>query len=89
MPQCNRCNQAITWGDKYVKGDKPKNMDGSTHYCKNDTENFAENYKSKTPRLTAEQALSECVLFNEAFKDLEPAKFETVGKIFISRMMSR
>ena len=32
MPNCKSCNAKLYWVN-YKKGDRPKNEDGSTHYC--------------------------------------------------------
>ena len=97
MANCKQCNASITWGDHYVKGDKPKNMDGSTHYCKgNQSQNFAENYRAPKKEVTVEEILAELAIiqgffFKEAveFAQLSDAYVEGAFKYLISRKMSR
>jgi hypothetical protein len=87
MSNCKNCGNQITWGDSYVKGDKPKNVDGSTHYCQKSKENFAENFSK--PKVTPTEILGEIAVFYELYKDVDAAKFESIAKIYISRSMSR
>lgn len=40
-------------------------------------------------KLTPQQALAECVEFQTTFKDVDAGHFETLGKIYMSRLMER
>ena len=88
MSNCKNCGNQITWGDSYVKGDKPKNLDGSTHYCKGgQKENFAENYSKPAnpkPTTTAEQKVEKLSLLSAAFGDLSNEKFDSLCKVFMT-----
>ncbi len=79
MSSCNRCNAEIKWPVPFVKGNKPLNLDDTPHTCNT----------ASTQETTPQSILERCTLFLEAFKDLEPAKFDSLARIFISGMMNK
>lgn len=83
---CNRCNAEIKWPEPYVKGNLPLNLDGTQHKCQKQ-----ETLSSTKPssKLEPSEALAECAAFRNQFEQLDAAKFESLAKIYISRMMSR
>jgi len=89
MSNCNRCNAPIGWSQ--VDGKNiPTNQDGSDHRntCSGKSQGFQTSGSPK-PAVSPEQVLQRCTLFLEAFKDLEPEKFDSLARIFISGMMNK
>jgi len=81
MATCNQCNQEIKWPVPYQKGNKPLNLDDSPHLCKQQ--------KIEGNGGDAAKILEECSAFHNMFDGVECAKFESLAKIYISRMMRR
>ncbi len=78
---CNLCNQKFTWKKPY-DGTK-LNLDGTAHSCKK-KETFTDN------AITSVTILAEIEAFRQKFGPIESdARFESLAKIYISRMMSR
>ncbi len=83
-------------GAKWQVGADISKNDATEHWCSNPNcpnGNAQEPVASKPtytpkPKLTPEDALKECEDFNEKFKDRDPPQFESLAKIYISRMMS-
>jgi len=85
--KCNRCDAEITWKKPFTQGDRPLNLDNSVHTCVK---------KETTPTgitnnaITSVTILAECEAFRAKFGALESdARFESLAKIFISRMISQ
>jgi len=57
-------------------------MDNTIHSCKNETESTPE---VKTPNT----ALGECIEFSETFKDIDPARFDSLARIYNTLRMRR
>ncbi len=98
MSQCNRCGSEITWKKPFTKGDLPLNMDNSPHSCKKPDTLFPEpSPKPKTtvkspvnsPILKISDIIEEIKLLKLEFGEIECAKFESIMKYAISRMMRR
>ncbi len=85
--KCNQCSSEIKWKKPFVKGDRPLNLDDSTHTCK----------KPDTPStgitqnaVTSMTVLAEIEAFREKFASIESdARFDALARIYISRMMKR
>ena len=90
---CNRCGGQVSWPENWQQGQKPINADGTVHTCsgggQQPTPTQGNPPQTVTPEVTPTTVLGEIAAFKEANKELDAAHFETVGKIYISRMMSR
>ena len=82
--KCNLCESPIIWDQPYVKGSRPKNEDGSVHSCKKE-DTPAPKESSKTPNTI----LEECITFSETFKDITDAKFDSLVRLYNTRVMQK
>jgi len=84
--KCKDCGTAHKAGEQIEK-----NNNGT--WCKNGTNcTGATNQPSTSqakPSLNPKEVLEEITAFNNMFGELESAKFESLAKIYISRMMRR
>lgn len=85
-PTCQTCGTSLVWKKPYVKGEPPVNPDGTSHRCEQPVAKPAESTK---PKATPLEILGEIAVFYELYKDIDPAKFESLAKIYISRNMAR
>ena len=85
--KCNQCGGDITWKKPFVQGDRPLNLDNSVHTCaKPDTPSTGITQNA----ITSSTILSECEAFKQKFGPIESdARFESLAKIYISRMMRK
>ena len=89
MPsKCNRCGKEIKWPVPFVQGNKPLNTDDTPHLCQTQ-EQLPGNSQPTKPKVTIEIVHVEAETIVKKYKDLTDAKFESICKFFISRMMSR
>ena len=75
---CNKCSAEISWkqeGEKWI----PMNADGTEHKttCGG----------SKSVSVDPKSVIEECTAFNNAFAEIDAAKFDALARIYISRMM--
>jgi len=90
MSECNKCGAAIIWPKEFKPGNRPLNPDSTLHECvKQDPE--PKPSTGITPNaITAVTILAECEAFRQKFGPIESdARFESLAKIYISRMMRR
>ena len=87
-PSCKTCGTLLAWKKPYVKGEPPVNTDGTPHRCAQGTAHPTES-TVKSPKVTPIEILGEIAVFYELYKDVDPAKFESMAKIYISRNMAR
>jgi len=81
---CNSCGGDITWKSPYTKGDRTLNLDNSVHSCKKpDTPDQASEPKSPN------SILAECIEFEQTFKDLTDAKFDSLVRLYNTRVMQK
>ncbi len=85
MSQCNRCGSEITWKKPFTQGDRPLNMDNTVHSCKKDTPSPEPTPEVKTPN----SILEECITFSETFKDITDAKFDSLVRLYNTRVMQK
>jgi len=85
MSNCNACGSPISW-DGWVKGNPPNNPDGTPHDCPNKKSGGKQ---STFPAADPAKVLEECQAFHNTFGDLDAARFESLAKIYISRMMRK
>lgn len=86
--KCNRCDAEITWKKPFTQGDRPLNLDNSVHSCKREETTSSTGITQNA--ITAASVLAECEAFRVKFGPIESdARFESLAKIFISRMMRR
>ena len=84
--KCNRCNAEITWKKPFTQGDRPLNLDNSVHSCAK---------KETTPTgitdnaISAVTALTECQQFHSKFKDLTDSKFDSLVRLYNTRIMQK
>jgi len=86
MSQCNRCGSEITWKKPFTQGDRPLNMDNSVHSCVKPEESEPE---AKTTLKTPNTILEECLEFSETFKDIPDAKFDSLVRLYNTRVMQK
>lgn len=81
-------------GMKWRVGDTVFKNDSTEHWCANEncpTPNGqvpVQTIVAPKPKITPEDALKECDSFAEKFVDAADGHFESLAKIYISRMMS-
>lgn len=90
---CNRCGGQVSWPENWQQGQKPINADGSVHACSGNQQQQTAPQpnppQTVTPEVTPTTVLGEIATFKEANKELTDAKFESMAKVYMSRMMSR
>ena len=86
-PTCKTCGNTLAWKKPYVKGEPPVNTDGTSHRCEQPV--ATKPTESARPKVTPIEILGEIAVFYELYKDVDPAKFESMAKIYISRNMAR
>ena len=64
----------------------PNNPDGTPHDCPNKKSGGKQ---STFPAADPAKVLEECQAFHNTFGDLDAARFESLAKIYISRMMRK
>ena len=94
MSQCNRCGAEIKWPENFEPGNRPLNLDSSLHKCsKKETPNSTPNTPSTgitANAVSAVSVLAEIEAFRVKFGSMQSdARFESLAKIYISRMMKR
>lgn len=95
---CNKCGGAVHWPTPYVDGCKLLNADNSVHNCAGQQTQQAQttipqnNPPVITAKLTPTNIMGELAIIWGAYGDKEnitDAKFESLCKVYISRMMSQ
>jgi len=90
LSQCNRCGLEITWKKPFTQGDRPLNMDNSVHSCKNSYEKEEPAIINNMPTVkTQNSILEECIIFSETFKDITDAKFDSLVRLYNTRVMQK
>ena len=92
MKTCTKCNGTFDWKLLYDKtkipcGDNPCTCPAFTANATSETPPVEQTPKS--PKVTPTEILGEIAVFYELYKDVDPAKFESMAKIYISRNMAR
>ncbi len=87
-PTCKTCGNTLAWKKPYVKGEPPVNTNGTPHRCAQGTAHPVAS-KPAAVKVTPIEILGEIAVFYELYKDVDPAKFESMAKIYISRNMAR
>ena len=84
--KCNQCGGDIKWPQPFVQGARPLNLDNSVHSCKKPETSTGITDNA----ITAVTILAECEAFRQKFGPIESdARFESLAKIYISRMMRK
>ncbi len=84
--KCNQCGGDITWKKPFAKGDRPLNLDNSVHSCVK---------KETTPTgitnnsISALTALAECEAFQTKFSNLTDSKFDSLVRLYNTRIMQK
>ena len=88
--KCNRCDADITWKKPFTQGDRPLNLDNSVHSCKKPEAASSTPTGITNNSISAVTVLAEIEAFRQKFGPIESdARFESLAKIYISRMMRR
>jgi len=81
---CNSCNEKFTWKKPY-DGTK-LNGDGTVHVCKKTPTNKPTITENSISALTA---LAESEAFLSRFKDLTDSKFDSLVRLYNTRIMQK
>ena len=81
---CNICNTSFDWKKPY-DGTK-LNADGSVHSCKKTPANKPTITDNAISSLTA---LAECEAFNSKFQELTDSKYDSLVRLYNTRIMQR
>jgi len=85
--KCNQCGGDITWKKPFTQGDRPLNLDNTVHTCKRaDTTTPG----TTSNEITSQSIIDECEAFRVKFGPIESdTRFDSLARIYISRMMRR
>jgi len=90
MSQCNKCDAEIIWDKPFVSGSRPKNPDNTLHECMNHSpKQEATPAQASTPEKSPNSILAECIEFEQTFKDLTDAKFDSLVRLYNTRVMQK
>ena len=98
--KCKFCNEDITWGEYDAgKPSRPFSLDGSLHVCTNGLLSKDKTQTTPEPKIVKSAVkpqvieisdiIEEIKLLKSEFGEIECAKFESIMKYAISRMMNR
>ena len=88
---CNRCESEIIWGPYDPnKKSRPLNPDNSVHSCMKTEPAQSKITESKpAPAKSPNSILDECIEFEQTFQDLTDAKFDSLVRLYNTRVMQK
>ncbi len=92
MSSCNKCQASIIWDKPFVSGSRPKNPDNTLHECMNHSpkqEATTAQASKPTEAKSPNSILEECLEFEQTFKDLTDAKFDSLVRLYNTRVMQK
>ena len=85
---CNKCEAAIIWPKEYKPGNRPLNPDSTLHECMKTGPAQSKITETK-PAKSPNTILAECIEFSETFKDITDARFDSLIRLYNTRVMQR
>ena len=82
---CNKCGAEIIWPKEFKPGNRSLNPDSTLHQCMKDGPKPTESKPVKSPNTI----LAECIEFSETFSDITDARFDSLVRLYNTRVMQR